>query len=129
MSLSLLLLLANPGTTEAREPIRHAPPEASLCERNQLTSYSGVLSAYRVGPPGLQVEIATGWGSVETVVLPLADPVQPEAAFLLHSKPFGISDWSAIESKPGNRTPRPEIGLIAWVCLDNETATLIDWRP
>ncbi len=125
----MCLLMACVGEVEARERARHAPPEAVICERNQLTSYHGELSAYRAEQAGIHFEIATEWGTVENLVIPVNDPARPDTAFLLEGAPFGSSDWDAIASEPGSRTPRPGIGLIAWVCLDDETATMIDWRP
>jgi hypothetical protein len=105
---------------------RLRPPAVLQCARNDLTSYTGELQAYRRGPDTTRIGIRTDEGTSEVVALqhPHADP---SAMFLLNGAGFSETDWRRIESSTG--VARPGLRLTAWICLDGRTPPVIDWQP
>lgn len=75
------------------------PPEQVTCDRNQLTSYTGVISAIEVSDNGFRITIETDWDTVETVKVSVAEDL-----------------------KPGKR-------ITAWVCGDCKTPPYIQHLP
>ena len=124
---SLLLLHGELSpAARAEEPrSRLRPPAVLHCDRNQLTSYTGALSAYTRSRDATRIGIHTDEGTDEAVLLahPGADPV---AAFLADGRAFEKDDVSKLESAPG--VSRPGLRLTAWVCLDGRTPPVIDWQ-
>lgn len=104
---------------------RLAPPAAVTCDRNQLTSYAGRVTAYARSEGRTTLTIATDAGTVENVVLEHSGSDDPSAAFLLHGAAFGRDDWKRIEKSRG--LLHESMRAIAWVCTNGNT--IIDWRP
>ena len=104
---------------------RLRPPPTLHCERNQLTSYTGVLKAYHREAGVLRLSIHTDEDTDEAVDVPHpgADPAN---AFLANGGPFNDPDWARLESSPG--VAREGLRLTAWVCLDGRTPPVIDWH-
>jgi hypothetical protein len=103
------------------------PPPTVSCDRNQLTSYSGVVTAYQRQPGATRLSIHTDWDTDESVVLYHAGSDDPSPLFLLSGRPFTASDWRRIESTPGILVSG--MRATAWVCGDGKTPSLVDWRP
>ena len=114
----------DPNKSSAR---RMMPPSAVSCDRNQLTSYSGVVTAYQRQPGMTRLSIHTDWDTDESIELHHAGSEDPSRQFLLSGRPFATSDWQRIESAPG--ILNTGMRATAWVCGDGEIPTLIDWQP
>ena len=116
------------GDASADSPAgRMMPPPAVSCDRNQLTSYSGVVTAYQRRHGMTLLAIHTDWDTDESVELKHAGGDDPSRQFLLSGRPFTESDWQRIESAPG--ILNSGMRATAWVCVDGENPTLIDWQP
>lgn len=130
--LAVLAALVLPVCAQQPEPAnfsagRMMPPAAVSCDRNQLTSYSGVVTAYQRQQGVTRLSIHTDWDTDESIELHHPGTDDPSHRFLLSGRPFNASDWQHIESAPGILT----VGMraTAWVCRDGENPTLIDWQP
>jgi len=110
-----------------RDGGRLAPLPAVTCDRNQLTSWFGVVSGYRRESASTWLQISTDYDTVEEVTL--THPHQPDAAgfYRLWGEPFQEHDWSAIEQTPGVLVAG--MRATAWICEDGQTPPLIDWQP
>jgi hypothetical protein len=119
---------ANEVNDSAARPAsgRLAPPPVLQCDRNQLTSYSGTVTSYERTDEQTRIEITTDWGSVESFTLPHADGLV-EQRFLLWGEPFQSTDWSQIESAPGQLIENTQ--AIVWVCEHPAITPVVDWRP
>ena len=104
-----------------------AVPPGLACPRGRLTSFAGLVSVYERSERELRIQIRTDWDTVESVVVPGVGESVLRSRFLLHGTPFAASDWPRIESAPG--VPRPGLRAIAWVCDDDRSPPVIDWRP
>jgi len=114
------------GAARAQEPAaRLRPPPTLHCERNQLTSHTGVLKAYHREAGVLRLSIHTDEDTDETVELS-QEGSGSVGAFLLNGGPFNNPDWARLESSPG--VAREGLRLTAWVCLDGRTPPVIDWH-
>lgn len=105
---------------------RTAPPSAVVCDRNQLTSYNGIVSGYNRTPESVSITISTDWGTVESVAINQVNG-EFERYFLMFSRPFSEEDWPLIEAGPGELLPN--VRATAWICLDGATPPQIDWQP
>jgi hypothetical protein len=106
---------------------RVAAPEMSVCDRNQLTSFNGVVSHYRRDTDVTVITILTDWDTVETVTLEHTDPDGVMQYFKLRGRVFTYNDWAEIEI--GHGVLHDGIRVIAWICLDDITPPVIDWQP
>ena len=131
--LVLALALASASCAQAARPAAPAaaggrimPPEQVRCDRNQLTSYFGDVTAYKRGKARVWLRIATDYGTVEEVTA--IDPAEKDPAnlFLYQGHAFSSADWQRIERKPG--VLRKGTRATAWVCSDGKTAPVIDWN-
>ena len=102
---------------------RLAPPAALQCERNQLTSYQGAVKRLSLTEPTkICLTIETAWGSEEAFRLTGNEDSAIEAQMLWNGQAFSPANWETLKSGQ-------ELHAIAWVCEDNATPTVIDWRP
>lgn len=106
---------------------RIAPPAGVQCDRNQLTSYSGTVSGYRLEGNQLWLQISTEWDTVEQVKIDGVARHEAVAHFLWQGEPFGAADWALLEESPG--VLRQGLRVTAWVCLDEVTPPLFNWVP
>ena len=106
---------------------RLRPSPALACDRNQLTSYSGVVSGYRRDKDSTWIQIATDEDTVEAVTVPHDGDADPNAHYQLWGEPFTAADVARIETSPGVLIDG--MRAIAWACDDGKTAPVIDWQP
>ena len=106
---------------------RIAPLPTVTCDRNQLTSWFGVVSGYHRESDSTWIQITTDYDTVEELTLDHADREDASGYYRLKGEPFKESDWQAIEQSPGILVPGMRI--TAWICEDGKTAPLIDWQP
>ena len=110
--------------TAATDRLR-PPPLA--CDRNELTSWRGVVSGYRRGDHESWLQISTDDDTVEEATLAHPDAPDASAFYRFNGQPFTAADRNAIESAPG--TLRAGMRATAWICLDGVTPPVIDWQP
>lgn len=118
---SLLLL---PLTLPAQ---RVMPPEVLTCDRNDLTSFTGVVERYKRESGTIELRVATDDGTHEAFQFILGENKQWPARFLINGAEFSESDWDSIEISEGHL--RSGMRVIIWVCLDGATRPVVDWRP
>ena len=106
---------------------RVAPPATLACDRNLLTSYNGEVSHYQRGLTETDITIHTDSGTIESLTLKHSSLDDLQRNFLLRGQTFTEDNWAGIEIEPG--VLLEGMRAIAWVCLDEQTAPVIDWRP
>lgn len=113
---------------ETAAPASRLRPSPQLdCDRNHLTSYSGVVSGYRRNPGSTWLEISTDEDTVEAVIVPHDGLGGATAHYWLWGAPFSASDSASIEASPGVLIKG--MRAVAWVCDDGKTPPAIDWQP
>jgi len=127
--LSGLLLSCNSSSQDSggQRAGRLSPPPGVSCDRNHLTSWTGVVSGYQRNEQSIWIEISTDEGTVEETTIEHKGFVDASSHFLLWGMPFRQTDWTAIEATPGNLIDG--MRATVWVCADGKTPAVIDWRP
>ena len=106
---------------------RLRPSPALACDRNDLTSYSGVVSGYRRNKDITWLEISTDEDTVEPVTVPHAGLADATAHYWLWGAPFTAANNASIEASPGVLIAG--MRAVAWVCDDGKTPPVVDWQP
>jgi hypothetical protein len=131
MALLTLPVCAQQPDPAAQQPTarnsRIAPLSSLTCDRNQLTSWSGLVAEYDRGTGSTRLVIHTDHETVESAVIGHHDSDDPSASFRLFGQPFESQHWSRIESAPG--VLLEGMRATAWVCEDPDIGIIIDWRP
>ena len=107
-----------PGASRLR------PPTEFACNRNDLTSYTGVVTRYQRAQNQTTLRIRTDEETTETVTLRHPGTNDPSAMFRYSGKAFAAADWARIERAKG--VLRPATRASAWVCSDGQV--MIDWE-
>lgn len=125
--LGIVLAWACTGQTpgEASQARRVMPPPSLDCDRNQLTSYTGVVRVYERGERQILIVIDTDAETVERVLVELLVQESWRDRLLVNGTAF--EDFASLEDGNGNLLPG--MRAIAWVCEDGKTGPVIDWRP
>ena len=120
-----------PGAAQSDAPAQSSgrlrPSPALACDRNNLTSYSGVVSGYRREKDSTWIEISTDEDTVEGVTVPHDGKGGASSHYWLWGAPFTAADTTRIEKSPGVLVDG--IRAVAWVCDDGKTPPVIDWQP
>lgn len=119
----LTFIAATNAMTNA--PQRLAPPASVTCDRNELTVYSGRITAYSRTPTRTTLIIATDWDTTERIVIRYPRGKTPPAQFLYEGRRFTFADWSRIERLP--RKLRAGVRANIWVCGDARNP-IVDWQ-
>jgi len=106
---------------------RMMPPALIRCERNDLTSFTGVVTSYKRARGKMTVVISTDDGTVETFTFKGSKRAQLEPLFLVESAKFSAADWPRIERREG--ILRAGVRAVVWVCSAPSKRTWIDWQP
>jgi hypothetical protein len=106
---------------------RIMPPATLVCDRNQLTSWTGEVTGYRRESDQTWIEIHTDEETVESTTIEHQGKADPVAHFLVWSQAFTERDWTRIEQSPG--VLRPGMRAAAWICSDGKTPPVINWQP
>lgn len=106
---------------------RIMPPASLACDRNQLSSWTGVVTEYQRITGSTRIVIHTDYETVERSTLLHEDSDDPSGSFMIFGQPFEFSDWLRIESAPGVLIEG--IRATAWICEDPEVGMIIDWHP
>src|SRR4051812_4341380 len=91
-ALSLLLVLAAGAARGAQarpqESSRQRPLESFACSRDNLTTYTGVVTDYRRANGETTLRIRTDWDTTEQVTLKHPGTDDPSAFFHIEGRPF-----------------------------------------
>ena len=120
------LLGAVAGDDQARrtqEGARQRAPEFFTCDRNNLTSYTGIVSTYRRQAGATTLIIRTDYDTTEEVSLKHPGTDDPSRFFRMQGAPFTAADWTRIEARKG--VLRDGTRASAWVCTDGRV--MVDW--
>lgn len=126
---------ARPGRTGAAEQApgqgerRLMPPPRLTCPRDNTTSFTGRVTAYRRGAGRVFVRVRTDEETTEEFTLRLGRNADPRRIFLLRGETFTRRDWRRIETRAGRL--RPGTRATVWACYvgDEPRPELIDWQP
>ena len=129
LSVSALSVSAAGGArSPQRPPGRLMPPSNLKCDRSDLTSYDGRVTAYRRRKGSTFLRIRTNSDTTEEVTIRHPAANDPSAFYLLKGESFTKSDWRLIERRRG--VLRPGMRANVWVCRDNPSVQpVVDWRP
>jgi len=106
---------------------RLAPPPSVECDRNLLTSWTGVVTEYQRRLGETRISIHTDYGTDESATLKHEGSDDPSGSFLIFGRPFQPGDWRRIEAAPG--VIIKGVRATAWVCEIANARVVIDWRP
>jgi hypothetical protein len=103
---------------------RIAPPAFVTCDRNELTSYTGRVTALARGKDSTRLVIETDESTTERVVIrhPAGDLL---ATFHRRGQPFTDADMTAL--LPSNRL-RDDARATVWVCTTAGVRPQVDWK-
>lgn len=97
------------------------------CDRNLVTSWTGVASQYSRSEQALSLVVATDADTVESIRFEYESADELLARLYIRGRRFTESDWNAIEVSRG--TLIEGVRLTVWLCEDKATAAVIDWQP
>ncbi len=98
---------------------RYMPPAEVGCARDQLTSFTGAVTAYSRGKSQLRISIHTDENTTEKFAL------RAPYRMLYQGNPFGEGDWPKVEERPGRL--KPGVRATMWVCESGRKT--LDWQP
>lgn len=104
---------------------RLRPPGGLPCDRNQVTAYAGLPTAYARDARSVRVTIETDAGTVERVEVKLTSSETPDRYFRWMAEPFLPEHWPRLESSPGKLNAG--VRVTAWVCRGGVNP-ILDWR-
>lgn len=105
--------VVNEDPPDAGRGGRIRPPDAVTCDRNELTLYSGRVTAFTRTKSKMTITVATDWDTTEKVN-------SKSARYLVNTEPLRAADWKRVGK--GTRAN-------VWVCRQAGIAPVIDWRP
>ena len=119
----LVTVAAGYEARRTQEGARQRAPESFSCDRNNLTSYTGVVSTYRRQAGSTTLTIRTDDDTTEEVSLKHPGSDDPSRFFRMRGEPFTAADWTRIETRKG--VLRDGTRASAWVCTDGRV--MVDW--
>lgn len=111
----------------ARRMSRLAPPPTITCDRNHLTSWTGVITGYRRESDRTWLEISTDENTVERTTLGHDGRADASRRYLMRGEPFKAQDWAVIEQSAG--VLKKGMRATVWICEDGVTPPIVDWQP
>jgi hypothetical protein len=108
---------------------RLAPPLTLRCSRDNTTSFTGRVLAYRRSAARVTIRVRTDDETTEEFTLRVPQRGGASRLFLINGQQFNTSDWKRVEASAGRL--RPRMRATVWACYegDKPRAELIDWRP
>jgi hypothetical protein len=109
---------------------RLRPPTGLSCDRNNTTSFTGRVTAYRRTTRQIFIRVHTDEQTTEQFTIPLSRGEDAAKKFLFEGEAFRAGDWKKIERSRGML--KPQMRATIWACRtdqDDFRAELIDWRP
>jgi hypothetical protein len=125
-----ILVLLSAGSLAAMPPQRQAPdrmrpPGDLACDRDELTSYTGRVIAYRARADETVLRIRTDWDTTERVVVRHAGAPDGRRVYRIGGDPYTAEAWrSSIERRPGSL--REGVRATAWIC--GGRVVRVDWE-
>lgn len=104
---------------------RLRPPPGLPCTRDGLTSFTGVVTAYRRGPAELRLTVKTDDGTAEKFTWRWKKGEDAERWMLFAGERFTSARWREIEKAPG--VLKPGARVTVWVCQGGAQPVL-DWQ-
>lgn len=108
---------------------RLATPPSLKCPRDNTTSFTGRVLAYRRTPGRVFIRVRTDEETTEQFTL--THPKRGDAGrlFLINGESFKTSDWPRVEARAGKL--RPNMRATVWACYEGDKlkAERVDWRP
>jgi hypothetical protein len=122
------IALLSAGAGLAQERGRPIPPPELKCDRNDLTSYDGLIIAYRRRVGSTFLRIKTDFDTTEEITIRHRGTDNPSKFFMLNGLSFMKSDWARIEKRRG--VLKNGMRANVWVCRGNPSIQpVVDWRP
>ncbi|MBY6190695.1 hypothetical protein KUV22_09740 [Microbulbifer agarilyticus] len=122
-SLACMLSLVAPLEVAAQ---RLAVPEYVTCDRNQLTSWQGEITRVTRQGNGIDLAIATDYGTSESLTMTGASWEEVLAQFRLAGRPFRADDWDRLFDTEGNH--QPGLRAIVWLCQAADQQPIVNWQ-
>lgn len=126
----ILLAVCPPlGATRAQRGGRLATPSSLRCPRDNTTSFTGRVLAYRRTPGRVFIRVRTDEETTEEFTLTHPKRGDAGALFHINGEPFKSGDWRRVEARAGRL--RPNMRATVWACYEGDDlkAERIDWRP
>jgi len=101
-------------------------PEYVSCNRNQLTSWTGPITAYNHSLGTTQFTVITDDGTLERLSLEYEKESELMDQYFLNGKSFVESDWQHIES--AEQQLLSGIRATVWLCLDEAVHPVVNWQ-
>lgn len=115
--------------SKAQRGGRLATPTDLRCPRDNTTSFTGRVLAYRRTPGRVFIRVRTDEDTTEQFTLTHPKRGDASTLFNINGEPFQSSDWKRIEARAGRL--RPNMRATVWACYEGDKlkAERIDWRP
>lgn len=128
----VILLAALPapaGSRAQRRDGRLATPTTLRCPRDNTTSFTGRVLAYRRTPGRVFIRVRTDEETTEEFTLTHPKRGDAGTLFFVNGEPFKPSDWKRIEARAGRL--RPNMRATVWACYEGDKlrAERVEWRP
>lgn len=126
----VLLAACSPlGAARAQRGGRIAAPPSLRCPRDNTTSFTGRVLAYRRTPGRVFIRVRTDEETTEEFTLTHPKGGDAGTLFLVNGESFKPGDWKRVEARAGRL--RPNMRATVWACYvgDDLRAERIDWRP
>ncbi len=109
---------------------RLRPPAGLSCDRNDMTSFTGRITAYSRTARRIFIRVRTDEQTTEQFTIWLRRGEDASKKFLLRGEAFQPRDWRKIERSRG--LLKQGMRATIWACRDERDdfrAEIIDWRP
>ncbi|GAB2878931.1 hypothetical protein ACCI51_09305 [Microbulbifer echini] len=106
---------------------RLAVPDFVTCDRNKLTSWQGEVTKLRQSDNGIELGIATDYGTSESLKLTMPSWQDTLGQFRLQGQVFQAGDWEKIVDPRGSLKPR--VRAVIWLCEIEGYPPIINWQP
>jgi hypothetical protein len=125
----LLVVCPAPASSQTQRGGRLATPPSLKCPRDNTTSFTGRVLAYRRTPGRVFIRVRTDEQTTEEFTLTHPKRSDAGALFHINGEPFKSSDWKRVEARAGRL--RPNMRATVWACYEGDDlkAERIDWRP
>lgn len=125
----LLAVCLAPASSQTQRDGRLAAPPSLKCPRDNTTSFTGRVLAYRRTPGRVFIRVRTDEQTTEEFTLTHPKRRDASALFRINGEPFQSGDWKRVEARAGRL--RPNMRATVWACYegDDVKAERIEWRP
>lgn len=120
---AVLVLFAAPAIAQQRLAV----PSYLSCDRNQLTSWIGVVNYLQHRGSTLSLRISTDFKTEESLHLNLPNEASLVQQMRLNDAPFTAKDWGLLYDTNG--ILRHQLRAVIWLCSDQHIKPVINWQP